>query len=123
MIEDLLQKLLALDTRVVAYLVWGMGTTALYAFVMDGSYRDYILQRDRRARRELFEDIGLFLTALAANVAILLVLFGENGSNLRGFLVALSLGAFTGVGILKGTERYNRARSDQLDQDNRNGRP
>jgi hypothetical protein len=119
MIEDALNKLLMLDTRLVAYLVWGVGTTLVYGYVATGSYGDYVQQRDRRARRELIEDVGLFLTAITANLAIVMVLFGEQGGNMRGFLVALSLGAFTGVGILKGTERFNRKRNDDLDRDGR----
>jgi hypothetical protein len=105
MIDDVFAKLLAVDTRIVAYLLWGLGTTVIYAVVMDGSYRDYILQRDRRAKRELFEDIGLFATALCSNIAILMVLFEQGSSEPRQFAVALALGAFTGVGILKVTDR------------------
>lgn len=105
MIAELAEKLLTLDTRLLAYLVWGIGTTVVYAIVMDGSYRDYIIQRDKRSRRELFEDVGLFATAVASNLAIVMVLFVEQGSDFSRFLTALALGAFTGVGILKLTER------------------
>lgn len=105
MIADFVEKLLTLDTRLLAYLVWGIGTTVVYAIVMDGSYRDYIVQRDKRSRRELFEDVGLFGTAICSNLAIVVVLFVEQGSDWSRFLVALALGAFSGVGVLKLTER------------------
>ena len=99
---------MSVDTRLIAYVVWGIGTTLVYFIVLDTRYRAYLRRHDARSRRELQAGFGLFLTALAANLAILLVLFGEETANARGFLSALALGAFFATGIILATERAAR---------------
>lgn len=94
-----------IDFRLLAYLVWGIGTTLIYFVVMDRRYRAYLRRPDARARRELVVCIGLFITALMANLAVLMVLFGTPGTGLRGFFIATSLGAFFAVGIVMLTDR------------------
>jgi hypothetical protein len=95
--------MLELDLRIVLYIVWGLGTTAVYFVLMDRDYRDWLMRRDKRAFRELLESIGLFMTAFAANAAIFVVLFWQQGTDIRAFLTAVALGAFTGAGIVKAT--------------------
>jgi len=104
----------AIDFRYAFYVVWGIVTPLVYWVVMDGHYRDYILNRDRRARRELLQSIGLFLTAVLSTLAIAgSVLFGPAGSNIRALLAALALGAFTGVGFVMLGDRRQRRKGDR----------
>lgn len=89
-----------LDTRFVAYAVWGLGTVLLYTVVLIRARRAYTKRRDRRARRDLIGSFALFITALASFLAITGVLWGPVGTGIRGFLVALALGAFFAAGIV-----------------------
>lgn len=89
-----------MDVRWVVYVIWGLGTTLVWAAALAGAYGGWRLYRDRRARRELLSTTGLFLTALGSSLAILLALFGEQGSALRQFVLAFALGMFTGAGIV-----------------------
>lgn len=94
-----------LDFRVLTYVIWGIGTTLVYGYVLLCRTRAFRRRHDRRSRRELMTGIGLFLTAFAANLAVLVVLFGrEAGQDARSFFVALSLGAFFAVGVNMATE-------------------
>jgi hypothetical protein len=93
-----------IDTRLLAYLLWGVGTTLVYGIVLRGRYRAFRVRLDPRARRELMVAFGLFLTALMANLAILLVLFGTPGTGIRGFAVAVALGAFAATGLVMATD-------------------
>jgi hypothetical protein len=62
-------------------------------------------RNDARSRREALEAFGLFLTAVGAAFAILIALFGEAGTGVRGFLTALALGAFVATGFIMATDR------------------
>lgn len=94
-----------LDGRLVAYLLWGLGTVAVYGVVLRGRWHSFRSHHDARSRRELLAGISLFLTALCAGMATWVVLFGEVGSSARSWFVAFALGAFTGAGIVMATER------------------
>lgn len=89
------------EWRFLAFLVWGFGTVVVYTIVLLQERAQYRLHRDQRSRRDMLEAVGLFLTALGSALAIALVLFGEVGTSVRGFSIAIALGAFTGVGIVK----------------------
>lgn len=94
-----------LDFRLLTYIIWGVGTTLIYGYVLVRRARSYRRRLDTRSRRELMTAVGLFMTAFAANIAILVVLFGrEAGQDARSFFVALSLGAFFAVGVNLATE-------------------
>lgn len=93
-----------LDVRLLTYVIWGIGTTLVYGYVLLRRGRAYRRRHDRRARRELLTAIGLFLTAFAANFAILVVLFVPQGQDVRGFFVAFALGAFSAVGVNLATD-------------------
>lgn len=94
-----------LDSRLIAFALWGLGTVAVYADVLRVRLRSWALHHDRRGKREAMSGLALFLTALCSSVAIFLVLFGQAGSGIRGLFVAIALGAFTGAGIVLRTER------------------
>ena len=93
-----------LDTRLIVLMLWGGGAVATYALVLVGSWRRWRTHHDVRAGRDVMEDFGLFLTAVAAAGAVFLVLFGSVGAGIRGFFVALALGSFVGVGFVKATD-------------------
>ena len=93
------------DFRVLTYIVWGIGTTLVYGYVLLRRMRAFRRRNDKRSRRELLTGIGLFLTAFASNLAVLVVLFArEAGQDARSFFVALALGAFFAVGVNMATE-------------------
>jgi hypothetical protein len=92
------------DERFVILLIWGLGTVLAYALVLRGRVRSWRVRRDSRSRRELVSGLGLFMTALASCTSLTVVLFGEAGTSLRGWFIALALGAFTGSGIIMATE-------------------
>lgn len=93
------------DGRLLAYLLWGIGTVLVYGDVLIKRWHSFRMHGDSRSRRELMAGFALFLTALCAGGAVWAVLFGEIGSSLRGGLSAIALGAFTGAGIVMATER------------------
>lgn len=103
-----------LDSRLIAFVLWGLGTVAVYADVLRVRLRSWQLHHDRRGKREALSGLSLFLTALCSSVSIFLVLFGQAGGGYRGIFVAISLGAFTGAGIVLRTERPQR---DPLEDD------
>ena len=93
-----------LDTRLIVLMLWGGGAVTTYALVLIGSWRRWRMHHDNRAGRDVMEDFGLFLTAIASAGAVFLVLFGTAGSGIRGFFIALALGSFVGVGFVKATD-------------------
>ena len=92
------------DLRPVMFLVWGGGTVATYAWVLRRRVITHRIHHDVRSRRDVLSAMGLFLTALTAALSILMGLFAVNGGGFRSVLVALSLGAFFGVGVILATE-------------------
>jgi hypothetical protein len=90
--------------RVVMLLVWGGGTVVAYGTVFVHRLRSWHLHRDARSTRELVSSFGLLLTALSAALAIGVVLFGEAGSGIRGWFVAIALGGFFAAGIVMASE-------------------
>src|SRR5262245_321486 len=90
-----------LDTRFLAYLIWGIGTVVIYGAVMRHGWRRWRARRDARARRELYERIARFMVALASLASLTLALFGETGTGLRGLVIALALGAFAASGAIE----------------------
>ena len=97
------------DTRVLTFLLWGGGTLIVYGIVLWRAIIRWNIHRDVRARRELVIRLSLFITAFAAACSIAFVLF-DGASTIRAFLVALSLGAFSGAGIVMASE--DRAQHD-----------
>jgi hypothetical protein len=91
---------MTIEPRWIVYVVWGIGTSIIWGAVLYGAFHEFRKRRDRRARRELLSFTGLFLTALGSSFAILLVLLGEPGQAMRTFVLAFSLGMFTGAGVV-----------------------
>jgi hypothetical protein len=98
-----------IDTRLGAYLIWGVGTVIVYSIVLWRAHRSWKRLPDRRARRDLIASFALFLTALASFLAITAVLFGTPGSGLRGFAVAMALGGFFGAGLILASPTEDRS--------------
>lgn len=90
-----------LDTRLLAYLVYGIGTVIVYGAVLYQRRRAWRLYHDGRARRDLLSGIALFLTAFATMLATTLVLFGQLATDVRGLLIAMALGAFFANGLVE----------------------
>ena len=94
-----------IDGRLIVLFLWGGGTVLAYGRVLLVRSRAFQMHHDRRAMRDLVSGIGLFLTALCSGLSIAFVLLEPYGSSVRGFMIAVALGAFLGVGIVMGTER------------------
>ena len=96
-----------IDTRILAYLIWGVGCLLMYSIVLAKRRRKYLRHRDARALRDLLEGVTLWLVSLASSVAITLVLFGDGTSGLRGLVSAIALGAFAAGGFVMATEKID----------------
>jgi hypothetical protein len=94
-----------LDTKFIAYAIWGFGTLVVYGLVLYRAVQASRRSHDRRGRRDVLGALALFLTALGAFLAITLVLFGEAGTTPRGFAVAVALGAFSAAGLVMATDK------------------
>jgi hypothetical protein len=94
---------MTIDTRLAVFVVWGLGTVFVYTINVAREARHWAVHRDARARRDLLVAIGLHIVSLASAASILAVLFGEPGTSMRGLFVAISLGAYLGVGIVLAT--------------------
>ncbi len=90
-----------IDTRWIAYLIWGLGTVMVYGLVLRKGWRVWRVRRDRRAQRELMERIARFLVAVASLASLTLALWGEAGTGARGLVIALALGAYTAAGVIE----------------------
>ncbi len=92
---------IAIDSRWIAYAIWGVGTVVIYGTVARRGLRSWQAHRDERSRRELMERVARFLVALASLASLTLALFGEAGTGIRGLIIALALGAFTAAGAIE----------------------
>jgi hypothetical protein len=90
--------------RLMMLLVWGGGTVVAYGTVFLHRLRSYRLHHDTRSRRELITSFSLLLTAASAAFATGMVLLGPTGTGIRGWFVALALGAFFAAGIVMASE-------------------
>ena len=95
------------DTRFLAFLVWGVGTVLVYGFVLYDRIQRWHQWRDARSLRSMLTAVGLFMTALGAGLSIGFVLFGESGNSVRSLFVSISLGAFFATGLIMATTRYS----------------
>ena len=100
-----------IDGRIFSFLVWGLGVIIVSAIVLLKRWRRFVNHRyDRRksvraeVRKDVMAGVALFLTSLGAGGATTLVLFGEPGTTLRTFFIALALGAFFGSLVVMATE-------------------
>ena len=90
-----------MDTRWLAYVIWGLGTVLIYGLVLDNARHRYRKRPDARSRRELFEKAAGFIVALNAFVAITVALWGTATADFRGLVIAVALGAFTAKGAIE----------------------
>lgn len=90
-----------IDTRLLAYLVWGVGTVIVYLVVLYRRRIAYARLHTRKALQDLVSSFALFITALCSFLAITGVFFTEMGAGIRGFFVAIALGAFFASGLIQ----------------------
>jgi hypothetical protein len=102
---------MTIDTRIAVFLLWGVGTVVVYSVVLSVRIQRWRRHKyDRRsaeraeASRNLIAGFALWLTAFCSGAGVALVLFGEAGTGLRSFAVAIALGAFTGAGLIMASE-------------------
>ena len=88
------------DDRIVPFLLWGLGTVALYSVNLAREVREWSLHHDRRGTRDALVALCLFVCALTSCLSVAALLFGSQGDPVRRLLGALALGAFTGVGVV-----------------------
>ena len=101
------------DSRLIIYAVWATGSVLVWGRVFSDDVGDYIearrvTVRDRRAHSAiqiLLADFALLLVAIASAISILTLVIGQDMPGLRGFALALALGAFFGAGLVKATFR------------------
>lgn len=111
---------MALDLPRIGFLVvWGGGTLWFFGRTLLKRHRSWRKHRDARAFRDLMAGVSLFLVALCSSMATLFVLFGPAGTGLRGFMVALALGAFLAAGFVMSGEEDAAA---EIEQDSPRGR-
>ena len=90
-----------IDTRWLAYMIWGVGTVIVYGLVLRKGYRSFHAHRDGRSRRELIARTARFMVAVASAAGILFALYGEPGTGFRALVISLALGAFTAAGVIE----------------------
>ena len=102
----------------IIYLLWAFGSIAVWARVFYLEWTAYrmlpIAERRRApeererlpavraaARRELLSDFALLLVGVFAAVSLLVLLVSPDVPGIRGFALALALGAFLGAGTFR----------------------
>lgn len=91
-----------MDTRLLAFIVWGIGMVLVYGYVMLVRLRSWRLHHDSRSARDLAEAAGLFVVAAASAAWVFIALF-ENTAGARGILGSLAAGALLAVGLIMAT--------------------
>lgn len=92
------------DTRLLAYLIWGVGCLILFSIVLYHRWRAWRYHHDNRSLRDMIEGIALWIVSVASFLAITLILFGEAGTGIRGLFAGIALGSFAAVGLIMATE-------------------
>lgn len=103
---------MAIDTRILSFLVWGMGTLVLATYVLNAAVDEWNHWHDARGRRDMYIALGLWVVSLASTMSTAAVLFGEPGQGVRMFMIPLALGAFTYVVALMAWEAYQGRKHD-----------
>lgn len=98
-----------MEARYVMYALWAGAMLLVWGGVVRSDWRAY--KRDRRDNlAELVSDIALLACAVAAAVSLIVLIAGQDIPGLRGFSLAIFLGAFLAAGIFKLTLRRRRQR-------------
>lgn len=104
--------------RMIVYLLWAMGSVFVWGRVLWLEWEAYraLPTTERRrapeererlpavraaARRELLSDASLFLVGVFAALSLVVLLVSPDVPGIRGFALALALGAFLGAGIFR----------------------
>lgn len=106
-----------LDGRLIVYALWAAASVAVWGRVFINEWRTYrTLPADERRRpsfdnrlsrvkdeafRELISDFALLLVAVACSVSLIVLILGQDVPGLRGFAIAVALGAFLGAGLVR----------------------
>jgi hypothetical protein len=98
-----------MDSRLIVYALWAGAMLVVWGGVVRSDWRAY--KRDRRDNLpELVSDIALLACAIAAAISLAVLIAGQDIPGLRGFSLAVFLGAFLAAGIFKLTLRRRRPR-------------
>jgi hypothetical protein len=96
-----------MDSRLIVYAIWAGAMVVVWGGVVRYDWRAF--KRDRRDNLpELVSDIALLASAIAAAAALIALILGQDVPGLRGFTLAVFLGAFLAAGIFKLTLRRRR---------------
>lgn len=104
--------------RLIVYALWAVGCVVVWGRVFAKALLEYINLPDRerrnrtlpetrldavraRAFREVVSDGALALVGVFAAMSLLTLIVGQEIPGLRGFALALALGAFFGAGLVR----------------------
>lgn len=91
------------------YVLWAVASVTVWGRDVIDAYRMHRVWRDERSRREFIDSLGLFMVAAASFASLVVLVIGNAASRqselvwVRGFALALALGSFLTVGILRRT--------------------
>lgn len=105
-----------MDFRIVGYGLWAVGSMVVWGLVLKDDIRQYRwLVKHRMVDRRrvstaggLWSDFALLLVAFSTGISIIALLVASEHPEIRGFSIAIALGAFLGAGIVKYTFRRRR---------------
>ena len=86
--------------RFFLFSLWGLTASIVWALVLRLSWKSWKTHRDRRAKRELLRDAALVVTSVGSTLAVMGVLFGEQGGTPRSIALAAALGTFLGAAFI-----------------------
>jgi hypothetical protein len=104
--------------RLIVYAAWAIGCIVVWGRVFIVAWQDYGRLPDEerrnyappssrlaavrdRAFREVVSDFALLLVGVFAAASLFVLIFGQEIAGLRGFSLALALGAFLGAGLVR----------------------
>ena len=93
--------------RIFFYAIWGVGVFITFSVVAWYRWRIWRRHHDRRSFRDFLEGSAFWIVAASAATATASVAIFPDASTGRGFLTALSLGAFFGAGIIMATDAHS----------------
>ncbi len=104
--------------RLIVYAIWAVGSVVVWGRVFINAVNEYNVLPDTerrtnlppdrrlntvraRAFREVVSDFALMLVGVFAALSLVTLIVGQEVAGLRGFSLALALGAFLGAGLVR----------------------
>jgi hypothetical protein len=100
-------------SRLLFFVLWGGGVLVAFSIVLYCRWKLWKSHRDKRSFRDVLEAVGLWLVAAPAASAIGVLLVAPDQTTARGFLNAIALGAFVGVGLIMATDAMASVKKDR----------